>query len=43
MTTHGYDDAFRGTKGAANTNDEISHEEMKLKLLKKEEDAVKKK
>ncbi|EEH11762.1 ABC transporter family protein (macronuclear) [Tetrahymena thermophila SB210] len=43
IASHGYDDAFRGTKGAANTNDEISHEELKIKLQKKEEEAVKKK
>lgn len=43
MGSHGYDDAFRGTKGAANTNDEISYEESKLKDKKKEEEAMKKK
>jgi hypothetical protein len=40
---HGYDDAFRGTKGGANTNEELSHEEAKLKLQKREEEALRKK
>ena len=31
FASHGYEDAFRGTKGGANTNDEISYEEAKLK------------
>lgn len=43
MASHGYDDAFRGTRGAANTNDEISYEESKLKQAKKDEEAAKKK
>ena len=43
LQSHGYEDAFRGTKGGANTNDELTHEEAKLKLLKKEEEMERKK